>query len=107
MIKTFLFIPYHDIIVDMNRIKKRCISIVLVLIASLFISNPHASSNSLCNDGSISKSSGRGTCSWHGGIAGGSSSSRNNSGFGNSDPWGSTSRNSLFCSSIDRNKGRC
>lgn len=44
-----------------------------------------ASSAAVCNDGSFSMSSGRGTCSWHGGIMGGGSS-RN---FGGYDSYGS------------------
>jgi hypothetical protein len=43
-----------------------------------------ASSAAVCNDGSFSMSSGRGTCSWHGGVMGGGSS-RNNGGY---DPFG-------------------
>jgi hypothetical protein len=39
-----------------------------------------ASSAAICNDGWSSMSSGRGTCSWHGGIMGGGSS-RNSGGY--------------------------
>ena len=41
--------------------------LLLLLILSLgFIGSSHA--DALCNDGWISKSSGSGTCSWHGGV---------------------------------------
>lgn len=36
-----------------------------------------AMSDTLCNDGWVSPSSGQGTCSWHGGVAGGGSSDKN------------------------------
>ena len=39
-----------------------------------------ASSAAVCNDGWASMSSGRGTCSWHGGVMGGGSS-RNSGGY--------------------------
>jgi hypothetical protein len=60
------------------------------VISSIFVFVPQSNADTLCNNGTLSKSSGRGTCSWNGGIAGGSSSSKNNS-FGYSDPWGSSS----------------
>lgn len=41
-------------------------------------------SATVCSDGSISNSQGSGTCSWHGGIAGGNSGSYYNSTGGNS-----------------------
>jgi hypothetical protein len=66
------------------------LSTLFYLLASLTFSVGQASANTLCNNGTISKSSGRGTCSWNGGIAGGTSSNRNN-GYGYSDPWGSSS----------------
>lgn len=48
--------------------------ICLLAVASLFsvgFSSGAASAKSLCSDGWVSGSSGSGTCSWHGGIAGG------------------------------------
>ena len=51
-------------------LKKVILGIALSLITSvLFVGS--VSANTLCNDGTISPSTGKGTCSWHGGIAGG------------------------------------
>ena len=52
----------------MSRIKSDKVNkLLLLLILSLgFIGSSHA--DALCNDGWISKSSGSGTCSWHGGV---------------------------------------
>jgi hypothetical protein len=87
---------------------KRTSAIICLLIVATFFPIQSAGANTLCNDGTISRSSGKGTCSWHGGIAGNSprnngfgTSSRNN---GLSDPWGSTSRNNGFGTS-SRNNG--
>ena len=108
-----------------SQVLKKIAAILLYVFFTAFITSSHSAlGNTLCNNGTISKSSGRGTCSWNGGIAGGSSSSKSNgsgykdpwgssssskknNGFGYSDPYGSSSRNSRFCSYIDRNKGRC
>ena len=45
-----------------------------------------------CNDGSISSSSGKGTCSWHGGVTGGNSSYNSYIGSSSSSLGGSTLR---------------
>ena len=74
-----------------RKLKIRSTLVTFGFLTSLFISIPQANANfpanTLCNNGTISKSSGRGTCSWNGGIAG-NGSSRNN-GF---DPYGTSSR---------------
>ena len=84
---------------------KRILVIAFSLMLSSLISIPNAkAAYTLCNDGTISFSSGSGTCSWHGGIAGGSSRSRSyNDPFGTSsrsnsynDPFGSSSRNKSY-----------
>ena len=100
---------------------RKYLIVFAMVVSSVVVPTHGANANTLCNDGTISRSSGQGACSWHGGIAGNSrnngfgSSSRNN-GFGYSDPWGSSSRNNgfgssssnnRFCSYIDRSKGRC
>ena len=79
--------------------------ILFLIVVNLSLINliPSASAGSMCNNGSYSMNSGRGTCSWNGGVdksfpsfsdPGSSSFNRNNgfgSGLGNS--FGSTSRN--------------
>lgn len=47
-------------------------ALVAAVVTFGFVSPSNAA---YCNDGSISSSSGKGTCSWHGGVTGGSSSS--------------------------------
>ena len=100
---------------------REIIFVVGFLILNLLM--PPSSADTLCSDGTVSKSSGSGTCSWHGGIAGNttkkntgfgyndpySSSSKKNTGFGYNDPYSSTTRSksSLSCSYIDRSRGRC
>ena len=105
----------------------RRVVLAFVLAISSFGLMVPANANTLCADGTISYSVGRGTCSWHGGIAGGSSRSKS---YGYSDPFGSSSRSksygysdpygsslnnkprgygssSLSCSYLDRSRGRC
>ena len=118
-----------------RKLKIRSTLVTFGFLTSLFISIPQANANfpanTLCNNGTISKSSGRGTCSWNGGIAG-NGSSRNNGldpygtssrsnkidpyridPYGTSsrsnkvDPFGTSSRSKTICSYIDRSKGRC
>lgn len=95
---------------------KRFLLIFALLIGGSFVSIQPASAGQLCADGWYSPSSGSGSCSWHGGIAGGTSSRLNNynpapvykapapvyktPSIGNSGITG-------FCSAMDRNKGRC
>jgi hypothetical protein len=103
--------------------KRLLLVLALMFSTSLFAIQP-VNAGELCADGSWSNSSGKGTCSWHGGIAGGSGSKMNtykvpapvykapvpvykaptpvykSPSIGNSGITG-------FCSAMDRNKGRC
>ena len=109
---------------ESKNIRVRGTIAFLSLLLTLPMASPQATANTLCADGTISRSTGSGTCSWHGGIAGGSSPSKKNNGFGVSDPWGTTSttkKNNGFgvsdpwgttstkkkCSSLDRFYGLC
>jgi hypothetical protein len=95
--------------------RKVILALALVVSTMSFISPANA--GTLCADGYYSLSSGSGTCSWHGGIAGGAPS-RSKS-YGYSDPYGSTSKKKSYgynnpygssmsnCSYIDRSWGRC
>jgi len=42
--------------------------VLFILILSIFLFSCHKSPGAICNDGSRSYSTGRGTCSWHGGV---------------------------------------
>lgn len=44
------------------------IIVFFILILSIFLFSCHKSPGAICNDGSRSYSTGRGTCSWHGGV---------------------------------------
>lgn len=103
--------------------RKVVLAFALVVSSLSFISPANA--GTLCADGYYSLSSGSGTCSWHGGIAGGAPS-RNKS-YGSTDSWGSSLGGSYGstpkkksygyndpygssmskCSYIDRSWGRC
>jgi len=105
---------------------KRLLIVGLFLVGTSFATISPASAGQFCADGTWSNSSGRGTCSWHGGILGNTTkkktntfsdpwgTSLNNDPFGTtkrntfSDPWGN-SNNKLggFCTSFDRSMGRC
>ncbi len=87
--------------------RRKSIFFALSIFATLLVSTPQSQANTLCSNGTVSKSSGRGTCSWNGGIAGGAPSKQKSGGFGYSDPFGSTSKSSRICTYIDRSKGRC
>ncbi len=82
--------PY-DCVIEGESMRKILLAIALV-VSTLGFMEP-ANANTLCADGTISFSSGRGACSWHGGIAGGAPS-RNKS-FGYNDPYGSSLGNSF------------
>lgn len=89
--------------------KRLLLVLALMFSTSLVVVQP-ANAGQLCADGWYSTSSGSGSCSWHGGIAGGSGSKINtykapapvykSPSIGNSGITG-------FCSAMDRNKGRC
>ena len=81
------------------KMKKRLfIALVTGFLASSLVSIAPASADSLCNNGTFSSNSGRGTCSWNGGVNKsypsysdpGSSSYKRNNGFGTTSTWGNT-----------------
>jgi hypothetical protein len=53
----------------------RILSIILLALLTMLLPQPYSASATVCNDGSISESTGSGTCSWHGGVRDGSPSS--------------------------------
>jgi hypothetical protein len=82
--------------------KKLFIAAAMGFLASSLVSVAPASADSLCNNGTYSSNSGRGTCSWNGGVNKsfpsysdpGSSSYNRNNGLGSTSTWGTTpSRN--------------
>lgn len=82
-----------------NKMKKRLfIAAAIGFLASSLVSVAPASADSLCNNGTFSSNSGRGTCSWNGGVNKsypsysdpGSSSYNRNNGFGSTSTWGNT-----------------
>jgi hypothetical protein len=88
--------------------KKRLLAVALMgLLASSVVSVAPASAGSICNNGSYSANSGRGTCSYNGGVNKqyqsysdpGSSSWNRSNGLGSSSSYGSSSKNGLGSSS--------
>ena len=79
---------------------KRLAMVIATICALSVVNLASAQAGSFCNNGSYSKNSGRGTCSYNGGVDRnlpsysdpGSSSYNRNNGFGS---YGSTSRNPL------------
>ena len=77
--------------INMKKIKVAALVTVGVIVGSLFNSTI-AQAGSICNNGSYSSNSGRGTCSWNGGVNRnfpsfsdpGSSSFNRNNGYGSS-----------------------
>jgi hypothetical protein len=100
-----------------NKMKKRLFAAISasILVSSL-ISIAPASAGSFCNNGSYSSNSGRGTCSWNGGVNKsfpsfsdpGSSSFKRNNGFGSSrsnglgstSTWGNSLNSKRSCLSL-------
>jgi len=96
---------------------KRLLLVLALMFSTSFVAIQPANAGQYCADGWYSQSSGSGSCSWHGGIAGGSGKKV--------DPYKapapvyrapapvykapSTSKTGItgFCSALDRNKGRC
>jgi hypothetical protein len=96
---------------------KRLLLVLFLILGTSLVGVQSASAGQYCADGWYSQSSGSGSCSWHGGIAGGSGKKV--------DPYKapapvykapapvykapSTSKTGItgFCSVLDRNKGRC
>jgi hypothetical protein len=96
---------------------KRLLLVLFLILGTSLVGVQSASAGQYCADGWYSQSSGSGSCSWHGGIAGGSGKKV--------DPYkapapiykapapiykapsiGKTGITG-FCSVMDRNKGRC
>lgn len=96
---------------------KRLSFLSILIIGSAFLQIQPASAGQYCADGWYSQSSGSGSCSWHGGIAGGLSSKSNSykvpvpayKAPSSIYPTPSKSKSGItgFCSVLDRNKGRC
>ena len=81
------------------KMKKRLfIAVAMGFLASSLVSVAPASAGSVCNNGTYSSNSGRGTCSYNGGVNKGfpsysdpgSSSYKRNNGFGTTSTWGNT-----------------
>ena len=97
--------------------KKRLFAVAIVgILASSLLSAAPASAGSMCNNGSYSSNSGRGTCSHNGGVNKGfpsysdpgSSSFNRNNGFGSSRNNGfGSSRNNGFGSKRSCTGWRC
>jgi hypothetical protein len=104
---------YQDRGVQMERLS----FLSILIIGSAFFQIQPASAGQYCADGWYSQSSGSGSCSWHGGIAGGSSSKSNSykapapTYKAPSSIYPTPSKINFgisgFCSVLDRSKGRC
>jgi hypothetical protein len=78
--------------------KRILVAIAMGFLASSLVSVAPATAGSWCNNGTYSSNSGRGTCSWNGGVNKGfpsysdpgSSSFKRNNGFGSTSTWGNT-----------------
>jgi len=96
--------------INMKKIKVAALVTVGVIVGSLFNSTI-AQAGSICNNGSYSSNSGRGTCSWNGGVNRnfpsfsdpGSSSFNRNNGYGSSrnNGYGSSRNNGLISNPYD------
>ena len=86
-----------------KKMKKRLfVAVAMGILASSLVSVAPASAGSYCNNGTYSSNSGRGTCSYNGGVNKGlpsysdpgSTSYNRNNGLGSNSNWGTTpSRN--------------
>ena len=89
---------------------KRLLLIATLLLGTSLVAVQPANAGQLCADGWYSTSSGSGSCSWHGGIAGSSNSKVNTykapAPVYKAPAVGKTGITG-FCSALDRNKGRC
>jgi hypothetical protein len=70
---------------------KKTMLVAVLSVLFINVSLVNATAGTFCSDGTYSYSSGRGTCSWHGGIMGGAPSSKKSYGSGLNDPWSSNS----------------
>jgi len=86
--------------------KKLFVAVAMGVLASSLVSIAPASAGSYCNNGSYSSNSGRGTCSYNGGVNKGfpsysdpgSSSYNRNNGFGSTSNRGNTLNSKRSCS---------
>ena len=103
---------------------KRLLLVMALMFGTSLVAIHPADAGQYCADGWYSQSSGSGSCSWHGGIAGGSNSKINTykqpapvykapapvykapAPVYKAPAIGNT-RITGFCSALDRNKGRC
>jgi hypothetical protein len=93
---------------------KRLLLVLALMFGASLVAIQPVNAGEWCADGTWSNSSGKGTCSWHGGIQGNTTKKKTNS---YNDPWGTTTNNDPFgttkkktggyCSSFDRSYGRC
>ncbi len=67
---------------------KRTTLVALISIVLTNFSLVNANAGTYCADGTYSYSSGKGTCSWHGGIMGGAPSKKKSYGSSLNDPYG-------------------
>jgi len=89
---------------------KRLLFVMAIMFGTSLVAIQPADAGQYCADGWYSTSSGSGSCSWHGGIAGGSNSKINTykqpAPVYKAPSVGKTGITG-FCSALDRNKGRC
>lgn len=96
---------------------KRFLLVLVLMLGTSLVGVQPASAGQYCADGWYSQSSGSGSCSWHGGIAGGSGTKTNTykapapvykapAPVYKAPSIGKTGITG-FCSVLDRNKGRC
>jgi len=103
---------------------KRLVLVLALMFSTSLIAVQPANAGQYCADGWYSQSTGSGSCSWHGGIAGGSSSKVNTYKAPTpaykaptpaykaptpiyTSPSTVKTKITGFCSALDRNKGRC
>jgi hypothetical protein len=96
---------------------KRLLLVMALMFGTSLVAIQPADAGQYCADGWYSQSTGSGSCSWHGGIAGGSSSKVNTYKAPTpaykaptpiyTSPSTVKTKITGFCSALDRNKGRC
>ena len=86
--------------------KRILVAVAMGFLASSLVSVAPASAGSLCNNGTFSSNSGRGTCSHNGGVNKnfpsfsdpGSTSFKRNNGLGSTNTWGNSLNSRRSCS---------
>jgi hypothetical protein len=69
---------------------KRLLLVLALMFSASLVAIQPVNAGEWCADGTWSNSSGKGTCSWHGGIQGNTTKKKTNS---YNDPWGTTTNN--------------